>query len=89
MESNIVGRWQNGTSGGFGKLEFFSDGTYTSYLNNYSGTYSIDGDRIKFTGVLVSDKTYTFDLDGDTLTLYSDSDRSRGTEYDRVDEWRR
>ena len=67
----LSGRWES-TNGsiGFNTLEFFEDGTYTSSHANYNGSYSVDGDRIKLNGVLASPMTFTYKLDGDTLTLY-------------------
>lgn len=72
--SNIVGRWTKTGGSGFSYLEFFSDGTYTSDHPNYKSNYSIDGDRLKLSGVLVEDRTYTFKIEGDTLSLYYSSE---------------
>lgn len=68
-KSAIVGQWKNGSF----KMEFFSDGTYTSTDSNHFGSYSIDGDRIRLEGVLVEDWTYDFKIKGDTLTFYYDN----------------
>lgn len=73
--SSIVGHWSQTEGSGFSYLEFFSDGTYTSDYDNYQGSYSIDGDRLKLTGILVEAKTYTFEIKDDTLSLYT-SDES-------------
>ena len=71
--SKIVGQWvrQNteGVSAPFDELEFFSDNTYSSDDANYNGNYSIDGGRIKFSGILVEPITCSFDISGKTLTL--------------------
>lgn len=72
--SKIVGRWTKTEGRGFSYLEFFSDGTYTSDHVNYEGNYSIDGDRLKLSGILVEAKTYTFEIKGDTLSLYTGSE---------------
>lgn len=72
--SKIVGRWTKTEGSGFSYLEFFSDGTYTSNKVNYEGNYSIDGDRLKLSGILVEAKTYTFKIKGDTLSLYASSE---------------
>lgn len=87
----IVGQWivpgeedRAGTTSKLVALEFFSDGTYTSNRSNYSGGYSIDGDRIKLNGVLAEPLTFTFELDGDTLTFYYD-DGEVMYEYQRVE----
>ena len=67
----IIGRWKpvSGDGLSFRYIEFFSDGTYTSSHDNYQGTYSIDGDRIRLSGFLVSDKVWTFQLKGNKLIL--------------------
>ena len=68
--SKIVGLWVKSEGYcDFSYLEFFSDGTYASSSSNYAGSYSIDGDRIKLSGILVPTKTYTFKISGNTLTL--------------------
>lgn len=87
----IVGQWEIpkeieniGTTSKLVQLEFFSDGTYTSNRSNYSGDYSIDGDRIKLNGVLAEPLTFTFGLEEDTLTFYND-DGEGIYEYQKVD----
>lgn len=77
--SSIVGRWNKTEGSGFSYLEFFSDGTYTSSHVNYEGNYSIDGDRLKLSGILVEAKTYTFEIKGDTLSLYTSSESDSPT----------
>ncbi|MCI5655374.1 MAG: hypothetical protein SOT80_03540 [Candidatus Pseudoruminococcus sp.] len=72
-DSGIVGRWKKTEGGEFSYLEFFSDGTYKSSSANYEGGYSIDGNRLKLSGILVESKTYTFKIEGDTLFLYYSS----------------
>lgn len=72
-ESKIVGRWEStDRTNDYSYIEFFSDGTYVTDWANYNGTYSIDGDRLRLSGVLVSDRVYTFEISGKTLTLDSD-----------------
>ena len=74
-EDKIVGYWKNVEGGRFSYLEFFSDGTYDSSHVNYSGNYSMDGNRLKLTGILVETKVYTFEIKGNTLNLlYSDGE---------------
>lgn len=70
---NIVGRWEKTEGYGFDYLEFFSDGTYTSSHPNYASNYSIEGDRLKLTGVLMETKVYTFEINGNVLNLFNDS----------------
>lgn len=55
-----------------------------SNRSNYSGDYSIDGDRIKLNGVLAEPLTFTFGLEEDTLTFYND-DGEAIYEYQKVD----
>ena len=63
--SPIVGRWEvveNGLRVDYGvirNLEFFGDGTYTSDHSNYFGSYSIEGNRLRISGVLASQKTFS------------------------------
>lgn len=70
----LAGRWTK-TEGGimFSEVEFFKDGTYDSDSANYDGSYSIEGDRIKFSGVLMPAVTLSYKLDGDKLTFYYES----------------
>ena len=71
--SKIIGQWeiQNAEEvhAPFDFLEFFSDNTYASEDPNYNGHYSIDGNRIKFDGILVNPITCSFKVNGKTLTL--------------------
>lgn len=87
----IVGQWvipgeedRAGTTTDLVALEFFGDGTYTSNRSNYSGDYSIDGDRIKLNGVLAEPLTFTFSLEDDSLIFYYD-DGDVMYEYQRVE----
>ncbi len=66
--NDLVGRWEDKNSGKF--LEFFNDGNYTSDQTNYSGSYSVEGNRVRLSGILMPDKVYTFDISGDELTTY-------------------
>lgn len=73
----LQGRWElaNDVSTPFEELELFSDGRYSSDDSNYNGRYSVDGNRIKFEGILVSPIVCSFETDGDELTLsYKDKD---------------
>ena len=82
-EDSLVGRWEavdDGVEVDYGdldELEFFSDGTYSSDSSNYSGGYSVDGDRIKLSGIIASAYSFSFEVSGNTLTMY-DND---GNEY--------
>ena len=72
--SKLVGQWQTTENVLFTGFEFFSDGTYTSeisskYYNNYYGDYSVDDNRLKISGFLVEDKTFSFELKGNKLIL--------------------
>ena len=71
--SKIIGQWERenteNVSAPFDELEFFSDNSYSSDDANYNGNYSIDGSRIKFSGILVEPITCSFDVSGKTLTL--------------------
>ena len=74
----ITGQWKDlNNRNGIYELEFFSDGTYKSNQSNYAGTYSADGNRLRLDGILMEDLIYTFQIDGDTLTLYDDKDKGR------------
>lgn len=82
--SALLGKWEIdgrgisvGTVGRISKIEFFSDGTYTSSAANYNGSYSVDGDRVRLSGMLMADLTYSFKVSGNTLTIYTDD----GDEY--------
>ena len=46
--SSIVGRWKNENA----EFEFFSDGTYTSDIDGYSGDYTAENGRLKLCVVL-------------------------------------
>lgn len=82
--SKLVGQWES-DRGQISELEFFSDGTYTSDDPNHSGNYSVDGDRIRLQGILMSDLTYTFEINGNTLTFYKNSDDENPyAEYTKV-----
>ena len=69
----------------FSNLEFFKDGTYESDDANYDGSYSIEGDRIKFSGVLVEPVTLSYKIDGDKLFFYRSSTSGEPTAtFERV-----
>ena len=74
----LQGRWTltNNVSTPFDELELFSDGKYSSDDSNYSGRYSVDGNRIKFEGVLVSPVVCSFEIKNDKLTLIYKNDES-------------
>lgn len=82
-EDQIVGYWKKVDGGPFRYLEFFSDGTYDSSSANYEGSYSISGDRLKLTGILVESKTYSFEIKDDKLYFYRGG--SLYATYQRVD----
>lgn len=52
-------------------LEFFDDGTY-SWGGWGSGNYSVTEDRLKLDRQYHGTYMYTFEIDGDKLTLYQD-----------------
>lgn len=84
--NDLTGEWRivdDSISTPFDELEFFSDNTYVSDDANYDGSYSIDGDRIRFEGILVSPIVCTFDVSGNTLTLIYDEDEI--WEFERVE----
>lgn len=78
-EKYIIGSWDR-TVGEetwavpFSEIEFFSDGTYASDSANYNGNYSITGDRIMLSGILVTPLTFTFEVSKDTLSLYEEGE---------------
>ena len=73
IKSKLAGHWvarPSRDSGSFyNYYDFFSDGTYSSYSDNYHGSYSVDGNRIRLSGVLVSDKVVEYKFEGDTLVI--------------------
>lgn len=82
-EDKITGRWEKTEGSGLDYFEFFSDGTYVSSHPNYAGSYSIDGNRIRLEGILMETLVRTFELNGNTLSLQSDSGSS--AIYKRID----
>lgn len=76
--SSIVGRWEEVEGGFFSELEFFSDGKYDSDRSNYSGSYSVEEDRIMLQGILMPTIKYNFKVSGDTLKFYEEGEE-RGT----------
>lgn len=76
--SSLAGEWKAeklrlpAGHAGISEIEFFSDGTYTSDHPNYCGSYSVDKNRIRLSGDLVDDATFTFDIKGKTLTFYTE-----------------
>ncbi len=69
---SLSGRYEREGNADFSYIEFFSDGKYTSSKSNYEGDYSIDGNRLRLEGILVSSRTYYFKVSGDILMLSSD-----------------
>ncbi len=60
-------------------IEFFSDGTVQS---DWSGTYSVDSNRLNISYSAMDSYSYTFSLNGDELILRSSGDYSSdATEY--------
>lgn len=53
-------------------LEFFSDGTYKSDYPNYYGSYSVDGNRLRMSGVLVEDVTVNYEVNDNNLIFTND-----------------
>lgn len=74
--NNLLGQWElaNDVSAPFDELELFSDNTYISDDSNYNGEYSVDGDRIRFDGILVSPIDCTYKVDKNTLVITYDDD---------------
>lgn len=69
--NKLVGQWKqtNTDKFYFDELEFFSDNTYGSNDVNYNGNYSVDGNRIKLDGILVSPITATYTVNNKELIL--------------------
>lgn len=86
-EEQLSGKWEidEDYHAYLSRLEFFDDGKYTSDDSNYEGDFSVDDDRLYLEGILVDSKTYTFEVDGDKLTLYTNSGRVEAV-YNRVDD---
>lgn len=82
----LAGKWTK-TDGGimFSEVEFFKDGTYASDHANYNGAYSVEGDRIKFSGTLVEPVTLSYKIDGSKLFFYINSTNEEPTAtFERV-----
>lgn len=80
----MAGQWVLTDGDAFvSRFEIFTDGTYTSSHTNYEGRVSVDNNRIRFSGVLVDDKIYTYKLNGDTLEFLSDDGVSQIAVYKR------
>ena len=88
-KSSLVGRWEavdDGVEVDYGdldELEFFSDGTYTSDSDNYSGSYSVDGNRLRISGVIASSYSFDFKVSGNSLIIHDD-ENDRDCEYTKV-----
>lgn len=86
--SGLVGRWEATDVGIYAgarrlsRLEFFSDGTYTSNSPNFSGSYSVENSRMRLSGILFQDLSVSFKVSGNQLTL---SDDDGEYEYSKVD----
>lgn len=82
----LEGKWTK-TDGGimFNEVEFFKDGTYVSDHANYNGAYSIESDRIKFSGTLVEPVTLSYKIDGNKLFFYINNTNEDSTAtFERV-----
>ena len=64
----IVGTWR--TTGNYTYV-FSSNGRYQSD-GGYTGTYTIEGDNIIISTVLMDNDIYKFELNGDSLKLYNE-----------------
>lgn len=76
-KASLQGRWEpiEGHSCQLEFLEFFKNGTYVSGHSNYEGRYSAEGNRLMLQGVLVDSRIYTYEINGNEMTLYkSDGD---------------
>lgn len=88
-KSALVGSWEavdKGVEVSYGRLsslEFFSDGTYNSSSSHYSGSYSVEGNRMRISGIIASDYSFTFDVSGSTLTIYDDD--GEAYKYSKMD----
>lgn len=89
--SPLVGQWEAVGDlfvpvdyGSIKEFEFFSDGTYTSNQANYAGNYSVEGNRLKISGILASPKTFSFKVRGDILSLYLPEYEEYVFEFKRV-----
>ena len=84
-KSKLTGRWQEVPNEGwaFSEIEFFSDGTYDSDYANYCGNYSVEGNRLRISGIMVSDETFSFKVEDGILYL----ENSNGAiyQYKKVD----
>ena len=85
---SVVGKWQG--EGG-NTLEFFPDGTLqdVAALNTSDGTYVVlDGNRLKteIEGVLwgTNVNTWTYQIDGDVLTLTTEGGVGLTIKFNRV-----
>ncbi len=67
--NSIVGIWASEDEGDF---EFFSDGTFDA--DGESGTYVVDGNRLKLTDNGGSSETFDIKINGDTLTIYEEDE---------------
>lgn len=75
-KNDIVGHWReykSEISGLYSEIELFSDGS--ANLEDWAGSYSIDGDRIRLSDALNS-SDFTFKVDGDMLILTNDSGKT-------------
>lgn len=79
-QNKLVGRWESMNSG-VSDLEFFSDGTCTR--GSVEGIYSIDGDRIKLSSLVLT-SVYTFEIKNNTLNLTRD-DGTLYASFEKVD----
>ncbi len=72
-QKRLVGKWEVVEGDFFSdSIEFFSDGTYITEIGNFNGDYSVDGNRIKFGGILYS-KVGTFKVSGNKLVIKNDA----------------
>ncbi len=81
----LAGGWTK-TDGGimFSEVEFFKDGTYASDHANYNGAYSIEKDRIKFSGTLVEPATFSYKIDGGKLYFYYNEGGELAATFEKV-----
>lgn len=89
----LVGRWEYNSSQSkwskgdvrLSELEFFSDGTYSSNIDGYSGTYTIENNRLRLSisGYSRKDMIRSYSFDQGKLILDDDQGYDHWV-YDRL-----
>ncbi|MBR5239810.1 MAG: hypothetical protein IKW04_04465 [Clostridia bacterium] len=79
-KNNIVGLWKSsdGSDLFYNTIEFFSDGTQMTEAASWSGTYTVEGNRLRISGKLYGEVfSYQITNNGNTLILTSESGYSK------------